>query len=188
MRVLVLGLSASHLHGLFADLHAPDADILRPLAAPLSGSPPTWMPGWCVGCCAVQAVALRARDAARIREAEATAADLDARAGIARQRIAILEAELEAGAAARRQLEADQQAQQVLFYIFLLYFVINNDCFFPFPHGRSMRAEGAAAAQARADALAAQLAASRAQAGSADAEAAETEAAFHLLQAEARPG
>jgi hypothetical protein len=64
----------------------------------------------------VQAVALRARDAARIREAEATAADLDARAGIARQRIAILEAELEAGAAARRQLEADQQAQQVLIY------------------------------------------------------------------------
>ncbi len=41
--------------------------------------------------------------------------------------------------------------------------------------------------QARADALAAELDASRAQAAQADSEAAETEAAFHMLQAEARP-
>lgn len=46
--------------------------------------------------------------------------------------------------------------------------------------------EALAAVQARADALAVQLEASRAQAASADAEAAETEASFHLLQAEAR--
>lgn len=41
--------------------------------------------------------------------------------------------------------------------------------------------------QAHADALAAELDASRAQAAQADSEAAETEAAFHMLQAEARP-
>ena len=64
--------------------------------------------------CWRQAVALRARAEARVREAEQTLADLEARAGIARQRIAILERELEAGAEARRQLAADQQALQVM--------------------------------------------------------------------------
>lgn len=58
-------------------------------------------------------MALRARAEARVREAEHTAADLEARAGIARQRIAILERELEEGAEARRQLAAAQQALQV---------------------------------------------------------------------------
>ena len=58
-------------------------------------------------------MALRARAEARVREAEQTAADLEARAGIARQRIAILERELEDGAEARRQLAAAQQALQV---------------------------------------------------------------------------
>ena len=61
----------------------------------------------------LQAVAMRARAEARVREAEQIAADLEARAGIARQRIAILERELEEGAQARRQLAAAQQALQV---------------------------------------------------------------------------
>ena len=60
-----------------------------------------------------QAVALRTRAEARVREAEQNAADLEARAGISRQRVAILERELEEAAEPRRQLAAAQQALQV---------------------------------------------------------------------------